>query len=89
MASKTITFTIDNSCSAGGHAELTTFVDGGEIAKKTIQWVDEKESPTNPELKGALYTLVRHVIDLSGADTKDEVVIVVNGLSITIDYPVP
>ena len=88
MAANTITFTLDNFCAAGAHGELSFLVDAVSTASKHVVWSDEKEVPTNEELKDAVYIIAREMVNRSGANSKAEVQTVIDAMTITLDYPV-
>ena len=88
MATNTITFTLDNFCDAQAHGDLAALIDGEQAFKQVIHWAEEKELPTNEQLKTALRTFLREIIRRSGANTKAQVAATIPQLSITLDYPV-
>lgn len=88
MATNIVTFTLDNFCGAQTHGDLAALIDGEQAFKQVIHWAEEKELPSNEELKTALRTLLRELIRRSGANTKAQVAATIPQLSITLDYPV-
>ena len=88
MARETITLTLTNLCAAQNHGDLNLFLDGTPVGSKIIHWEEEKEIPTNQELKDALYLLAREMIKRSGANTKAEVRDTIPALKIILQYPI-
>lgn len=88
MPTEVVTYTLANFCDALTHADFTTLVDGVPAFTQAIHWSEEKEPPTNEELKDALHVLAREMIRRSGASTKGEVNTVMAQLSLTLEYPV-